>query len=171
MAFRPCSGRRSPARHLPTRRLGVVMGVFAMFRRKKKGAAEDAAVATEAAAVTEATEATEATETDVTTDIAEDGGVTRVVVAGLTAPVESETAEPAPTESALRESAPEESVSDRFASDGSAADESASRASSGEGASEAESEEAVAEVVEIPRQQSVGTAADTDSETGETARR
>ncbi|WP_306312434.1 hypothetical protein [Streptomyces hydrogenans] len=168
MAFRPCSGRRSPARHLPTRRLGVVMGVFAMFRRKKKGAAEDAAVATEAAAVTEATEATE---TDVTTDIAEDGGVTRVVVAGLTAPVESETAEPAPTESALRESAPEESVSDRSASDGSAADESASRASSGEGASEAESEEAVAEVVEIPRQQSVDTAADTDSETGETARR
>ncbi|MEW5631593.1 hypothetical protein AB1388_34390 [Streptomyces hydrogenans] len=168
MAFRPCSGRRSPARHLPTRRLGVVMGVFAMFRRKKKGAAEDAAVATEAAAVTEATEATE---TDVTTDIAEDGGVTRVAVAGLTAPAESETAEPAPTESALRESAPEESVSDRSASDGSAADESASRASSGEGASEAESEEAVAEVVEIPRQQSVDTAADTDSETGETARR
>ncbi|MFJ4218265.1 hypothetical protein ACIP27_36840 [Streptomyces hydrogenans] len=168
MAFRPCSGRRSPARHLPTRRLGVVMGVFAMFRRKKKGAAEDAAVATEAASVTEATEATE---TDVTTDIAEDGGVTRVVVAGLTAPVESETAEPAPTESALRESAPEEPVSDRSASDGSAADESASRASSGEGASEAESEEAVAEVVEIPRQQSVDTAADTDSETGETARR
>ncbi|WP_229916319.1 hypothetical protein [Streptomyces hydrogenans] len=165
MAFRPCSGRRSPARHLPTRRLGVVMGVFAMFRRKKKGAAEDAAVATEAAAVTEATE------TDVTTDITEDGGVTRVVVAGLTAAVESETAEPAPTESALRESAPEGSVSDRSASDGSAADESASRASSGEGASEAESEEAVAEVVEIPRQQSVDTAADTDSETGETARR
>lgn len=146
------------------------MGVFAMFRRKKKGAAEDAAVATEAAAVTEATE------TDVTTDITEDGGVTRVVVAGLTAPVGSETAEPAlresaPTESALRESAPEESVSDRSASDGSAADESASRASSGEGASEAESEEAIAEVVEIPRQQSVDTAADTDSETGETARR
>ncbi|MFD6079907.1 hypothetical protein ACFWG5_30430 [Streptomyces hydrogenans] len=112
------------------------------------------------------TEATEATETDVTTDIAEDGGVTRVVVAGLTAGVESETAKPA-----LRESAPEESVSDRSASDGSAADESASRASSGEGASEAESEEAVAEVVEIPRQQSVDTAADTDSETGETARR
>ncbi len=136
------------------------MGVFAMFRRKKKGAAEDAAVATEAAAVSEATE------TDVTTDIEEDGGMTRVVVAGLTAPVESETAEPA-----LRESAPEESVSDRSASDGSAADESASRASSGEGASEAESEEAVAEVVEIPRQQSVDTAADTDSETGETARR
>ncbi|MFJ8132100.1 hypothetical protein [Streptomyces hydrogenans] len=131
-----------------------------MFRRKKKGAAEDAAVATEVAAVTEATE------TDVTTDVTDDGGVTRVAVAGLTAPVESETAGPAP-----RESAPEESVSDRSAADGSDADESASRASSGEGASEAESEEAVAEVVEIPRQQSAGTAADTDSETGETARR
>ncbi|MFF9340121.1 hypothetical protein ACF1CG_10220 [Streptomyces sp. NPDC014773] len=96
--------------------------------------------------MTEATEATEATETDVT----EDGGVTRVTVAGLTAP------EPVPAGSASEESASEEP---------------ASKAPSGEGVPEAESEEAVAEVVEIPRQQSAGTAADADSETGGTARR
>ncbi|MEV6357533.1 hypothetical protein [Streptomyces hydrogenans] len=145
----------------------MVMGVFAMFRRKKKGAAEDAAVAIEAAAVTEAADGTE---TDVTHGT-EDGGVTRVAVAGLTAPVEPETAEPATRGSAPEEAAPGEAFSDEAASGGSASEKSASRASSGEGAPEAEAGEAVAEVVEIPRQQSADSAADTDSETGETARR
>ncbi|MER5737714.1 MULTISPECIES: hypothetical protein [unclassified Streptomyces] len=89
---------------------------------------------------------TEATGDGSGTDVTEGGGATRVAVAGLTAP-------PAP--------APEGPVPAG----------SASEAPSGEGVPEAEPEEAVAEVVEIPRQQSAGTAADTDSETGEPARR
>ncbi|MFG3192616.1 hypothetical protein [Streptomyces omiyaensis] len=123
------------------------MGVFSRFRRKKKGTAEDVA---EVSAVAEAAEtgATDPAEgTEEATEV--DGAVTRVAVAGLTAP--------------LRSTGP------------------AGSADCARNAPEAGAVAGAVGAVEIPRQQSAGTAADsdtrpdaepeTDGETGETARR
>ncbi|MFF2779255.1 hypothetical protein ACFVU3_30710 [Streptomyces sp. NPDC058052] len=137
------------------------MGVFAMFRRKKKGTADGVAeVSPETAeAETGTTEESGATEST-----GADGPVTRVTVAGLTAPAGS-APEAAADEAAAGTAAdgPDASGPDTPGPD------AAVPVSGEEGAPEEAG--AVAEVVEIPRQQSAGTASDAESETGETARR
>ncbi len=147
------------------------MGVFAMFRRKRKGTAEDVAEVSAEAAAT-GTGVTE--ESDEAATAEADGPVTRVPVAGVTAPAEPPSA--APADGAVAEAVGAEA-------DGAEAVSSAPAESDEDNAPEAAG--AVAEVVEIPRQQSVataadagttsapdtGTAPDADSETGEAARR
>ncbi|MFF6888215.1 hypothetical protein ACFY9F_34080 [Streptomyces sp. NPDC012421] len=116
------------------------MGVFAMFRRKKKGTAEDVAEVSPASPVAEADAP------DAPVEAAEDDGpVTRVPVAGVTVP------EPA------RDSAPEPAPDSAPGSVAESETESAVEA--------VEGVEAV-EVVEIPRQQSAETAADASPEVG-----
>ncbi|MFD8015438.1 hypothetical protein [Streptomyces sp. NPDC058955] len=138
------------------------MGVFAMFRRKRKGTAEDVA---EVSAEAVATGTGVPEESDAAETVEVDGPVTRVPVAGVTAPARS--APKAPAEPADADATGSEAVS------------STPVESAEDAPEEAGAVAVVVEVVEIPRQQSADTAADADtaaatdadSETGEGARR